>query len=135
MNNTIKLDEPKFIRMNDSCYYCFGNCEECNIKFMCWSGNIELDDWIQITSDLRQSGCSWDMISDEDLERKAFGNVLGRIIEYAKTHNGKFIRTRYYGNQLTKYVYINSELLYLNDKNMVCCKKKPKSVHHIKNWN
>jgi hypothetical protein len=119
IDETVKLDEPKFIRFGAFCFYCFGNCDLCKIRFNCWSGKLEFDDIIN---------------NDESLEIKAFGDNIGRIIQYAIVVNDIFRLTVYYGNQLDKPVYKASKLLYLNDKKMLCCHKKPMSVHHVKNW-
>lgn len=89
---------------------------------MCWSGDIQVEDVLTTK------------YVDSRLERIAFGDILGRIIFHAIVSDGKFYRVPYRGNQLTKPVFKESELLYLNDKQMVCCKKRPRSVHHVKNW-
>jgi hypothetical protein len=116
---TITWDDPKFIRCEAECYYCFGNCDLCKIKFMCWAGNIEFDEPHR----------------DEDIELKAFGNILGRIILHAAVPvPNKFHRVRYHGNQTERHVFNYSSLLYLNKNKMVCCKKRPRSVHHVKDW-
>ena len=122
MDDTVVLDDPKFIRYKEFCFYCFGNCEVCKIKFMCWSGDIQLDE------------SNFSRCPDEEIEWIAFGNVLGRVIAYASVRGGYFIRQRYYGNQLESPVFKESDLLYLNDKRMVCCRKRAKPVHHVKNW-
>jgi hypothetical protein len=88
---------------------------------MCWAGQIELE---------TPAGNI-----DEFIEKKAFGNNLGRIIMYAHINLDRFIRIPYYGKQVNKPVFAESKLLYLNDKNMVCCRKKAKPIHHVKNWN
>lgn len=132
-DDTVKLDEPKFIRWNDLCFYCLGNCELCKIKFMCWSGTIEIDESLiePFTGKYPRPGKQRE---DEVLEKEAFGDVIGRIIQHAHTKYSSFTREKYYGRQTDSPVFRASELLYLNDKRQVCCKRRAKPIHHIKNW-
>ena len=122
LDDTVKLDEPKFIRYGIEGFYCFGNCDFCKIKFMCWTGKIEINSIPPIAH--------W---NDESLELAAFGNCLGRIIYFA-TLLTNFTRKPYTGPQVNKPVFAESKLLYLNGKGIVCCRKKAKSIHHVKDW-
>jgi len=128
IDDTITLDDPKFIRYGVSCYYCFGNCSMCNIRFMCWSGEISLpEDKYPVYANVAVPG------GDEIIELVAFGNVEGRIILQGVVSD-RYHRVPYEGNQLGSRVFRESDLLYVNKYRQVCCKRRPRSVHHVKNW-
>jgi len=131
MNETIKPNEPKFIMLDDFAFYCFGNCDLCKIRFNCWAGILDSS---ILNDDVWQNQTITTYV-DHDLELRAFGDVRGRIIQYAMVQEGgRFYRIKYHGKQHETFFFKNSELLYLNDKGMVCCKKRAKPIHHIKGW-
>ena len=123
IEETITWDDPKFIRYEESCFYCFGNCDLCLIKFSCFTGNLNE---LKLPNPLNGI--------DANIELLAFDSVIGRIIYHADVRGGRFLRQPYHGFQLDSYVFKNSKLLYLNKNRMVCCKKRAKAVHHVKNW-
>ena len=95
---------------------------------MCWSGEIELEP----NPRTQTNECTRSV--DEALESIAFGSVVGRIIFYAVVDVGGFRMAKYHGGQLQKEIYTDSKLLYLNKMGLVCCRKKPKPIHHVKKW-
>src|SRR3972149_5579359 len=115
---TVTPNEPKFIMHGTDCFYCFGNCDLCKIRFMCWSGTLDFTHSEYAKELGIVHGYDFD---DVHIEQEAFGNVLGRIIRYASVRGGKFTMHPYRGWQTRAPVFVNSSLLYLNDKGMVCC--------------